>query len=180
MRMKDSGGSCGAGSVRLVARRSRLAVQTSGSWNDEAQSALEPPAYKPKVGEFPNRKMPSDGEFRDPNGRLREPSGRFADDFDPFEDPAEKYGPVHNNSLSTTTPARGYVLVDKEGNILKYGETTQGESRYSRKWLKEHNAVIWFKESGTKAEMHEWQHQQILEYKKTHGGQRPPWNKNDW
>ena len=33
---------------------------------------------------------------------------------------------------------------------------------------------------GTKREMHDWQHEKILEYKAEHGGQRPPLNKSDW
>jgi hypothetical protein len=87
----------------------------------------------------------------------------------------------HGNSLSTDKPARGYTLRDrKTGKILKYGETTRGNKRYSQKYLDEHNAVMQFEAKGTKAEMHQWQHDKIKEYKRTHDGERPDLNKSDW
>jgi hypothetical protein len=33
---------------------------------------------------------------------------------------------------------------------------------------------------GTKREMHDWQHDKILEYKSKNNGQRPPLNKSVW
>ncbi|WP_202946810.1 hypothetical protein, partial [Rhodanobacter spathiphylli] len=83
-------------------------------------------------------------------------------------------------------PAEGYSLRDSEtGEVQKYGETTRGErrfgtqKRYSKKYMKE-NKVDYQKEAtGTKKEMHEWQHQKIREYKKVNG-RRPPKNKNDY
>jgi hypothetical protein len=37
-----------------------------------------------------------------------------------------------------------------------------------------------FEAKGSKREMHYWQHDKIIEYKNSHGGQRPPLNKSDW
>lgn len=33
---------------------------------------------------------------------------------------------------------------------------------------------------GTKKQMHQWQHQKILAYKKKNNGKRPPLNKSDY
>jgi RHS repeat-associated protein len=89
--------------------------------------------------------------------------------------------PTHNNSLSTLAPAQGYTLRDRiSGEILKYGETTQGTSRYTKDYLKQQNAYMQFEAQGTKKEMHQWQHEKILDYKATHNGDRPPLNKNDY
>ena len=87
----------------------------------------------------------------------------------------------HGNSLNTTKPAQGYVLKDVDtDSVLKFGETTRGEKRYSNKYLRENNAYIDFQAKGTKREMHYWQHNKILEYKANNNGQRPPLNKSDW
>ena len=87
----------------------------------------------------------------------------------------------HGNSLNTTKPAKGYALKDNDTDgILKYGETTRGENRYTKKYLKENNAYMDFQANGTKREMHDWQHEKILEYKENNNGQRPSLNKSDW
>ncbi|HZF50554.1 MAG TPA: hypothetical protein VE093_17975 [Polyangiaceae bacterium] len=88
--------------------------------------------------------------------------------------------PVHGNHLSTTKPAQGYSLRDRDtGEILKYGETTLGRGRYTKKYLDEHNAEMIFEAKGTKAEMHKWQNEKIREHKATNGD-RPPLNRSDW
>ena len=90
-------------------------------------------------------------------------------------------GPAHGNSLSTTRQARGYVLLDWDTDeVLKFGETILGPRRYSKTFLDKHNARMRFEVSGSKKEMHDWQHEKILEYKATHGGKRPPLNKSDY
>lgn len=87
----------------------------------------------------------------------------------------------HGNSLSTTKPAQGYALRNRDTkNVLKYGETTQGNKRYTQKYLRDNNAYMDFAADGTKLEMHNWQHEKILEYKANNNGQRPPLNKSDW
>jgi len=88
--------------------------------------------------------------------------------------------PIHGNSLKTTKEAIGYTLRDKTtGDILKYGETTLGPRRYTSKFLNENNARMKIETSGTKYDMHFWQHNQILEYKRINGT-RPRLNRSDW
>jgi len=87
----------------------------------------------------------------------------------------------HGNSLNTTKPAQGYALKNRNtGEVLKYGETTRGEKRYTKKYLNKNNARIEFQTNGTKREMHDWQHEKILDYKTNNKGQRPRLNKSDW
>ena len=46
-------------------------------------------------------------------------------------------GSNHGNSLTTTKPAQGYALRDiSTDKVLKYGETTRENKRYSKKYLK--------------------------------------------
>lgn len=66
------------------------------------------------------------------------------------------------------------------GEVLKYGETTQGTARYTKEYLDKHNARMQFEAKGTKAQMHKWQHKKILEYKKQHNGARPRLNRSDY
>lgn len=92
---------------------------------------------------------------------------------------------VHGNSLSTTKPAQGYALVPQNNPkvVLKYGETTMGVNRYSKAYLRDlvpGGAYMDFRASGTKYEMHYWQHNMIIDYKNRHNGNRPPFNKSDW
>ncbi len=87
----------------------------------------------------------------------------------------------HGNIKDSGLPAEGYSIRSRRtGEVLKYGETTRGEQRYSRRYFEAVDARLVFETSGTKAEMHEWQHQKILEYKAAHGGKRPPFNKSDY
>ena len=67
----------------------------------------------------------------------------------------------------------------RTGEILKYGETTQGEKRYSKKYLELIHADYHWEAAGTKAEMHLWQHEKILDYMYV-ADQRPPLNKSLW
>ncbi|MBN1795294.1 MAG: hypothetical protein JW804_01345 [Sedimentisphaerales bacterium] len=89
--------------------------------------------------------------------------------------------PLHGNNLNTTKPARGYSLRSKSNSeVLKYGETTLSEQRYSQKYLRGIDSRMKFEASGTKRQMHQWNHDMILKYKSSHGGMRPPLNKSDW
>lgn len=88
---------------------------------------------------------------------------------------------VHGNSHSTTRPAIGYSIKDRNsGKVLKYGETVRGEKRYTQKWYKQNNARMEVEANGTKKEMHQWQHQRIIDYKNNNNGLRPPLNKSDY
>ena len=83
--------------------------------------------------------------------------------------------------MTTTKPAQGYALKDRNtGQVLKYGEMTQGNKRYTKKYLNDKNVDMDFQAKGSKKEMHDWQHEKILDYKDNHNGARPPLNKSDW
>jgi hypothetical protein len=87
---------------------------------------------------------------------------------------------IHGNSLQSTATNYGYTLRDKTtGEILKFGETISPSTRYSKAFLEANNAKLVIETQGTKIEIHNWQHQQILEYTETFGV-RPPWNLSDW
>ena len=87
---------------------------------------------------------------------------------------------MHGNSLDTDKPTVGYSLHDQDtGEILKYGETTRVSKRYTQKYLDEHNAYYQKEVSGTKREMHYWQHEKILDYMYV-ADQRTPLNKSTW
>ena len=87
-------------------------------------------------------------------------------------------GSKHANSLNTDKHAEGYILRNRDTHeILKYGETTRGYRRYSKKYLKEINAYMDFVVDGTKSEMHSWQHEMIENYVII-TGHRPPLNLN--
>ncbi len=86
----------------------------------------------------------------------------------------------HGNSLKTNKTAQGYSLRDRDtGAILKYGETTLGSKRYTSKYLDSINANVFWEATGTKYEMHLWQHQKILDYIYV-ADVRPPLNKSLW
>jgi RHS repeat-associated protein len=87
---------------------------------------------------------------------------------------------VHGNSLSSTKPAEGYTLIERNtGEVVKYGETTMGTKRYTKKYLEENNVQMQFEAAGTKREMHTWQHEKILEFKENHGA-GPLLNKSEY
>ena len=87
---------------------------------------------------------------------------------------------IHGNSLSTTKETVGYALRNNDTHeIMKFGETTRGTKRYTKKFYAENNVYMDIMESGSKYDMHYWQHEKILEYTRRNG-HRPPWNKSNW
>jgi|GEM_PF-1697233 len=87
---------------------------------------------------------------------------------------------LHGNSLETTKEATGYALRDIDTNeVLKYGETTRGTSRYTREFYNQTNSYMDTMATGTKYEMHFWQHDMIMEYNNLNGV-KPPLNKSFW
>ena len=87
---------------------------------------------------------------------------------------------IHGNSLNTTKKTVGYALVKNDTlEVMKYGETTRGTKRYTKKFYEENNVHMEIMETGSKREMHMWQHYKILDYKEKYG-KRPIWNKSDW
>ena len=86
--------------------------------------------------------------------------------------------PNHGNSHSTTKPAEGYILKERGTNrIMKYGETTRGLRRYSKKFYRTNNVYMDIVKKGTKREMHAWQHKMIEGYVYI-SGELPPMNKS--
>ena len=87
---------------------------------------------------------------------------------------------IHGNSLQSQKETVGYVLRKIEtGEILKYGETSRGSKRYTKKFYKENGAYMDIMAKGSKYEMHHWQHKQILDYYNKNG-HKPPLNKSFW
>lgn len=86
---------------------------------------------------------------------------------------------THGNSHATTKPAYGYILRDADTHeVIKFGETTakRPSRRYSQAYYKRNNAYMQVVKTGTKKQMHQWQHQRIVQYKDRHGI-RPHLNK---
>ena len=93
---------------------------------------------------------------------------------------AEKVKKIHGNSLNSEKLTIGYAIVKKDtGKIMKYGETTRGVNRYSKKFYRENNVSMVVMAKGNKRDMHYWQHDRILEYYRENGC-RPSWNKSFW
>lgn len=91
--------------------------------------------------------------------------------------PTPSTGTVHGNSHASTRPTVGYVIKERgTGRVLKFGETSNPNprARYSQGWYNQHNAEMKVVKIGTKAEMHKWQNERILQYKAKHGGPDAP------
>ena len=96
----------------------------------------------------------------------------------PVDDVVEKA--VHGNSLKCDKTNYGYKLVDNDtGEIKKFGESIRGVKRYTKKFYQKTNTHMEIVTSGTKAEIHLWQHNQIVNYYNQYG-KLPPLNKSFW
>ena len=100
------------------------------------------------------------GFYQDANGRWHRPNGDFASNAEVgIASPDKTATGSHGNSLSDPRTNYGYVLVDKDTNeILKFGETLYPETRYSKSYLEQNNAVMKVLESGSKEYIHYWQY----------------------
>ena len=76
--------------------------------------------------------------------------------LDDMNDTRKVVGKIHGNSLSSNKINYGYQLIDKNNNIVKYGESKNPLTRYSSKWLDEHGYRVQIKIAGTKRGVHEW------------------------
>lgn len=87
---------------------------------------------------------------------------------------------VHGNSLQFPGKNYGYTLNDRNtGQVLKYGESIRPEQRYSQNYLNQNNARMNVQIQGSKAEVHDWQHQQIMSSLQKNGA-LPKLNKSKW
>ncbi len=85
----------------------------------------------------------------------------------------------HGNSLDYDGISYGYVLIDKDKNILKFGETIHPNKRYTKKYLRENQYRMIVLEQGSKIDMHLWQNDLNMYYKFKYGV-FPPLNKRGW
>lgn len=79
---------------------------------------------------------------------------------------------AHGNSHATTKPAYGYILRDRDTHKpVKFGETTERNPfhRYSQSFYDKHNVYMDPVKKGTKRQMHQWQHERIVQYQNRHG-----------
>lgn len=87
---------------------------------------------------------------------------------------------VHGNSLRSTRTNYGYKLVDRTTNeTLKFGESINGIKRYSNVFYETTNSKMVIMTQGSKAQVHLWQHNQIVQYFDDFG-HLPPMNKSFW
>ena len=87
---------------------------------------------------------------------------------------------VHGNSLNFEKTNYGYELKNSTtGETLKYGESIHGTKRYTQKFYDENNCYMKIIKSGSKRDIHIWQHERIVEYFDEHG-YLPPLNKSFW
>ena len=106
-------------------------------------------------------------------------SRKIADVADDISDAGKIATKIHGNSLLSNRINYGYQLIDKNNNILKYGESKNPLTRYSQKWLNENGYRVQIKVAGTKRGVHEWQHD-IIENYVIVSGRRPPLNRSYW
>ena len=104
---------------------------------------------------------------------------KIADAADDLNDARKVASKIHGNSLASNKINYGYQLIDKNNNVVKYGESKNPLTRYSQKWLDEHGYKVQIKVAGTKRGVHEWQHYMIENYTLISGG-RPELNRSLW
>ena len=87
---------------------------------------------------------------------------------------------VHGNSLNCQSINYGYALRKNGTNeILKYGESIKGTKRYTYKFYEKNDCYMDIIISGSKKDIHNWQHNMIVEYVNKYG-HKPPMNKSLW
>ena len=92
---------------------------------------------------------------------------------------------VHGNSLEYPGTNSGYILSDKTtGEVVKFGESINPAHRYTQKFLNGENPInapldMTVVVSGTKRDIHIWQHEQIADFYET-VGELPKLNKSKW
>ena len=69
--------------------------------------------------------------------------------------------------------------IPKGAHIMKYGESIDPQKRYSQAELDRYNADMYIQVQGSKREIHNWQHEKILDYMYV-TDQHPLLNKSLW
>ena len=100
------------------------------------------------------------GYYQDSVEKWHRQNGKYASNAEVgITSPTKTSTGNHGNSLSDPRTNYGYALVDKDTNeILKFGETLYPETRYSKNYLEQNNAVMKVLESGSKEYIHYWQY----------------------
>ena len=160
-----------------IARKpARTGTKTNGHANNVKWVAASPCSVGLGKQPGPDRLGLWKGQPRNTNGTF----GKGANPekpCPPVVDPTKK---VHGNSLDSDAPAIGYTLRDiNTEEVMKYGELRR-KKRYSTAYLKSETVTMDFEETGTKREMHRWQHEKILDHKVRHDGRRPRLNKSTY
>ncbi len=121
------------------------------------------------------------GEAADAVNAARKVHNRTSDLYD-----AKKVvNSVHGNSLDYPGTNYGYILSDlNTGEVVKFGESIDPAHRYTKKFLNGENPIgtpldMTVVISGTKRDIHIWQHEQILDFYEV-VGELPKLNKSKW
>ena len=110
---------------------------------------------------------------------------KMADAADELNDAKKVVKAIHGNSLDYPGVNYGYILSDKTtGEVVKFGESINPAHRYTKKFLNGDNPInkpldMTVVISGTKREVHLWQHEQIVDYYES-VGKLPALNKSRW
>lgn len=99
--------------------------------------------------------------------------------FDDITDTAKVSKKIHGNSLMSTKTSYGYALVDKNNNIIKFGESINPARRYTKKYLNKNEYTMKILEHGNKIDIHYWQHDMNMYYLNKYK-MFPPLNKRGW
>ena len=112
-------------------------------------------------------------------------AGKVVGVFDTAGDTVKAAKKVHGNSLDYPGTNFGYILSDKTtGEVVKYGESINPARRYTKKFLNGANPInrpldMTVVISGTKRDVHIWQHEQIADFYEV-VGRLPALNKSKW
>ena len=102
-----------------------------------------------------------DDYTKDKDGRYHRPNGQYASNSEiglPITQKPINSNGIHGNSLQYPGKNYGYVLKDvNSGEILKYGESINPNTRYTQKELNSWNAKMYILTESTKADVHYWQ-----------------------
>ena len=75
---------------------------------------------------------------------------------------------IHGNSLKSNKLNFGYALVNKNDEIVKFGETINPARRYTKKYLVENGYKMKIIDIGNKSYIHKWQYDMNQYYKATY------------
>ena len=110
---------------------------------------------------------------------------KITDVADDLHDAKKAAKSIHANSLDFSGTNYGYVLSDKTtGEVVKFGESIDPAHRYTKKYLNGDNPInkpldMSVVISGTKQDIHIWQHEQIVDFRNV-VGKLPALNNSLW